>query len=402
MEKTLRTRPVFIGLFTATLAAMLGIGIIEPILPLYAKNMGVSGLMVGFIFACFALSRGIFAPIVGKFSDQNGRKKLIVYGLILYIIFSIGYVIPSNGWLLAFVRFMQGLASVMVTPIAQSYIGDITPHGKEGQYMNLFYISLFSGTALGPSLGGYLSDHLSITAPFYATAIAGFISLLLVLMLVPESPAVRKPGKKDQKSEEFSLRKVINDNPMRGLMIYMISRGFYRWGFNTFFPLFAVNILALSKTGTGFFLSAYMLAGALLQYPAGVLADRYNRYRNELILFGGILSAIPMFLIPVMTNNILIFIFMLWMGGLSAFSRASAVAIRTERGRIFGMGSVTGAFTTSMSIGQIIGPIVFGFIYDYSGLSMSFIIGGVVGLIGSWLAYRYLHHNTGKMDVQAG
>lgn len=394
MEKTLRTRPIFIGLFTATLAAMLGIGIIEPILPLYAKNMGVSGLMVGFIFACFALSRGIFAPLIGKFSDQNGRKKLIVYGLVLYIIFSIGYVIPSNGWFLAFVRFMQGLASVMVTPIAQSYIGDITPRGKEGQYMNLFYISLFSGTALGPSLGGYLSDHFSITAPFYATAIAGFISLLLVLMLVPESPAINKKGKKDEKAEGFSLRKVVKDNPMRGLMIYMISRGFYRWGFNTFFPLFAVNILALSKTGTGFFLSAYMLAGALLQYPAGVLADRFNRYRNELILFGGILSAIPMFLIPVMTNKILIFIFMLWMGGLSAFSRASAVAIRTERGRIFGMGSVTGAFTTSMSVGQIIGPIIFGFIYDFSGLSISFIIGGVVGLLGSWLSYRYLHQNT--------
>ncbi len=225
--------------------------------------------------------------------------------------------------------------------------------------MNLFYISLFSGTALGPSLGGYLSDHLSITAPFYATAIAGFISLLLVLLLVPESPAISKQNKEGRKTNGYSLRKIVKDNPMRGLMIYMISRGFYQWGFNTFFPLFAVNILALSKTGTGFFLSAYMLAGALLQYPAGVLADRFNRYRNELILFGGILSAIPMFLIPVMTNNILNFIFMLSMGGLSAFSRASAVAIRTERGRIFGMGSVTGAFTTSMSVGQIIGPIVF-------------------------------------------
>lgn len=394
MSKTFKTRPIFIGLFTATLAAMLGIGIIEPILPLYAKNMGVSGLMVGFIFACFALSRGIFAPIIGQFSDRNGRKKLIVYGLILYTIFSVAYVIPSTGWPLAFIRFMQGFASVMVTPIAQSYIGDITPRGKEGQYMNLFYISLFGGTAIGPSIGGYLSDHISITAPFYATAIAGIISLVLVLILVPESPVIVNNKKEKRQVPSNSLKETIKDDPMRGLMIYMISRGFYRWGFNTFFPIFAVSILALSKTGTGIFLSAYMLAGALLQYPAGVLADRYYKYRNELILIGGILSAIPMFIIPIMSNKVLIFIFMLWMGGLSAFSRASAVAIRTERGRIFGMGSVTGAFTTSMSIGQIIGPIIFGLIYDFSNLAVSFVVGGVIGLIGSTLAYLYLHRNA--------
>ena len=82
-------KKIFIILFIATLVAMLSLGIIEPILPIYAKGMHATGLQLGIIFSGFALSRGIFAPIVGQFSDQRGRKKLLVAGLFLFIILSI-------------------------------------------------------------------------------------------------------------------------------------------------------------------------------------------------------------------------------------------------------------------------------------------------------------------------
>ncbi|HLR38499.1 MAG TPA: MFS transporter, partial [Chitinophagaceae bacterium] len=81
-------RGTFISLFIATAAAMLGIGIIEPIMPLYAKNMGASGIMLGLIFSGFAVSRMVFAPWIGKISDKKGRKKFLICGICLLIIFS--------------------------------------------------------------------------------------------------------------------------------------------------------------------------------------------------------------------------------------------------------------------------------------------------------------------------
>ncbi|HKJ45732.1 MAG TPA: MFS transporter [Balneolales bacterium] len=385
----------FAGLFVATAVSMLGFSIIEPIMPLYAKSMGASGIILGLIFSGFAISRGIFAPIMGQYSDNHGRKNMLLAGLLLYVILSIGYVYATTPFVLGLVRTVQGFASVMVTPIAQSYIGDITPKGKEGQYMNLFFISMFAGTALGPTLGGYLSDAYNLEAPFYAMAALGFLSLLLVFWLVPKvTETHHEITSRPQISFFKSLKKVFSDSSMMGLMSYMGSRGFYRWGFNTFFPILATSYIEMSKTGVGLMLSSYMLAGAVLQYPSGILADKRIQYRNEIILVFGLLSTLPMFIIPVLSNEYLIGVLVMLMGAFSAVSRASAVAIRTDRGRIHGQGAVTGAFTTSMSAGQVVGPIAFGAVVDVLNIPSSFYLGGIIGLLGSVVGYFFLKKDS--------
>ncbi len=366
---------------------MLGIGIIEPIMPLYAKSMGASGVMLGLIFSGFAISRAIFAPIAGNLSDQYGRKSMIVAGLILFIIFSVLYVMAETSLELVFIRTAQGLASVMVTPIAQSYIGDITPEGKEGKYMNLFFISFFSGTALGPVTGGYLSDRYNLEAPFYAMAVMAFISLILVIWLIPRINKGAGVNKSKRPAPFAGLRKVFRDRKIQGVLLYMGSRGFYRWGFNSFFPLFAIRYADFSKTQIGLALSGYMLAGAMVQYPSGLAADKFNKRRGSFIFIGGLLSALMMFIIPSLHQVILIILLTLCMGLFSAFSRASAVAILTERGRVHGMGAANGAFTTSLSLGQVLGPLLFGLVVDYFNIPYSFYLGGIVGFLGVFLAY---------------
>ena len=74
---------IFITLFIATIITMIGLGIIDPVLPLYAKSMKATGLELGIIFAGFALSRGIFAPIIGQYSDRHGRRNIMIAGLMI-------------------------------------------------------------------------------------------------------------------------------------------------------------------------------------------------------------------------------------------------------------------------------------------------------------------------------
>lgn len=387
-------KAVFISLFVATAAAMLGMGIIEPILPIYARDMGASGLLIGVIFSGFALSRGAFAPIIGQYSDSHGRRTMILVGLILIIVLSIAYAWADTPVWLMIIRTMQGFASVLITPIAQSYIGDITPKGKEGKYMNLFFLSFFGGQAIGPAMGGYLSDQYSITTPFYAMAIMSVLALILVFFLVPESPGTNSGKKKELISFRKVWRGVMGDSEMQGIMALMGSRGFYRWGFNTFFPVLATMSMALSKTQVGIVLSFYMVAGAIIQYPAGLLADRFIGYRKEILFSGAVLSPVMMFLVPLTSNFYLLVLITLMMGLFSAIGRASAIAIRTDRGRVHGMGVVTGAFTTSMSAGQVIGPLAFGAIADLMKLTDAFYIGGVIGLVGSVVSYLLLRRKT--------
>jgi MFS family permease len=105
-----------------------------------------------------------------------------------------------------------------------------------------------------------------------------------------------------------------------------------------------------------------------------------------------------MFLVPFTSNFYLLILITLMMGLFSAIGRASAIAIRTERGRIHGMGVVTGAFTTSMSAGQVIGPLAFGAIADLFKLTDAFYLGGVIGLAGSVISYLLLRREKSLVE----
>jgi DHA1 family multidrug resistance protein-like MFS transporter len=386
-------KKIFITLFIATVITMTGLGIIDPILPLYAKSMNATGIQLGIIFAGFALSRSIFAPIIGQYSDRHGRKTLMISGLVLFAIVSACFVFAKSPLALTLIRLLQGFAVVLVTPVAQAYIGDLTPVGKEGKYMNLFFMSFFMGMALGPYLGGYLTDQFNIKAPFFAMGGLSLLVMLMVLFLVPESSAIESPDKK--KAPFFkSILPVFKDKPMIGIMTYMATRGFYRWGFNTFFPLLAIKAERMSPANIGLVLSVYMLFGSIMQYPFGLVADKFPSQKVNLIFIGGTCSALAMCAVAYSHSMMMFVILAICMGAFSSVSRASALAIRTERGRIYGMGSATGAFTTSLSVGQVLGPVLFGVIADFSSIPVAFLVGGLVGLIGTIVSCIFFKSGT--------
>jgi DHA1 family multidrug resistance protein-like MFS transporter len=386
-------KKIFITLFIATIITMAGLGIIDPILPLYAKSMKATGIQLGIIFAGFALSRSIFAPIIGQYSDRHGRKNLMIAGLVLFTVVSACFVYAKSPLALTLIRLVQGFAVVLVTPVAQAYIGDLTPVGKEGKYMNLFFMSFFAGMAIGPYLGGYLTDQFNMKAPFHAMGGLSLLVLVLVLFLVPESSAINSHDKK--RGPFFkSLFPVFKDKPMIGIMTYMASRGFYRWGFNTFFPLLAMKAEKMSPANIGLVLSFYMLFGSIMQYPFGLMADKFPSQKVNLILMGGTCSALSMCAVAYSHSMLMFVILATSMGAFSSVSRASVVAIRTERGRIYGMGSATGAFTTSLSVGQVLGPILFGVITDISSIPVAFLVGGLVGLTGTIVSGIFFKSTT--------
>lgn len=382
-------KTTFTGLFIANMAAMLGMGILLPILSPFAKRLGASGAIVGVIFAGYALARGIFSPLFGRTSDKYGRKNFMLIGLALYAILSLGYSWLHSIWVLGVLWFFQGIASAMVTPIAQSYIGDITPLGQEGRVMNLFYLGQFGGIAIGPVIGGYLADHYSLDAPFYVMTAAAILGLLLVYFVVPKQSTSRQK-KSTQPDVLQSFKNVWQDRKMKGILYYIVGRGFYRWGFNSFFPIYAVTMATLSKSQVGIVISSYMITGTLLQYPFGRLADRLPKNRAELIAIGGGIACITTFLVPMVTHMIWLVVLVVIMGIFSALSRASTVAIRTEQGRHHGMGAVTGVYTAGFSAGQVLGPVGFGVVTDIWSIPASFYVGAFVGVLTTGLAFWYL------------
>jgi len=171
-------KKVFPILALSVFSSMLGVGIISPLLPLYAENLGATGIWLGIIFSGFSISRAIFMPIIGRFSDRSGRKSFLCIGLLIYSIISLGYILASNASELTLVHLIQGAAAGMIIPIAQAYVGDISPEGEEGTWMGYFNAAFFTGFGFGPLLGGVLTDHFGMNAAFYTMGgLGGAISM---------------------------------------------------------------------------------------------------------------------------------------------------------------------------------------------------------------------------------
>ncbi|MFY9707506.1 MAG: MFS transporter, partial [Desulfobacterales bacterium] len=127
-----RDKLIFITLFFSIFSTITGVGIVVPLLPVYARNLGAGGLYIGLIFGAFSLSRIFFLPYFGQLSDRKGRKLLIVTGLLAYTVVSIAFLMSNTIGSLILIRLVQGVASAMLMPVIQAYVGDITPAGREG------------------------------------------------------------------------------------------------------------------------------------------------------------------------------------------------------------------------------------------------------------------------------
>ncbi|MFO8033544.1 MAG: MFS transporter [Candidatus Bipolaricaulota bacterium] len=369
----------FLPLFLAVAASMTGLGVIAPILPLYAQSLGAGGAALGLMYAAFSASRMLLGPVMGRISDRVGRRRMIVVGLSAYAAVSLLYVIAHTIWQLAAFRFLHGFASVLVTPIAQAYVADLTPPGKEGRIMNLFYTSLFIGMALGPLIGGSLAERWGLVAPFFAMGALTFLALVGVLLFVPEdtNPTATQ-------SARPPVKQVFRSPVVWGIVVYYATRGLWRQGFNAFWPLLGASF-GHGEAAIGSILTAYLLAQAVTQIPCGYLADRYPRVRQ--IAAGGLLAPAVMFVVPSIAGSIA---WMLgtgvMMGMASALGRASVVAIRTQSGRLHGMGMLIGTQSSGFAAGQALGPVLAGVAFDLGGLSAPMYLGGTLGLLGAVFA----------------
>ena len=78
------SRQVLITVLLSVFIALLGIGIIIPVMPVFATELGANGLALGMIIAVFSVSRGVLQPVIGNLSDRYGRKGFLVVGLFVY------------------------------------------------------------------------------------------------------------------------------------------------------------------------------------------------------------------------------------------------------------------------------------------------------------------------------
>ncbi|AEA46319.1 MFS transporter [Archaeoglobus veneficus] len=354
-------------LFTAVFAAMLGLGIVVPLLPEYAESLGASGFWIGAVFAGFAFSRAVFTPFVGSASDKLGRRPFIILGLLFYTIISVTYLFADSVYTLTAVRVLHGVASAMIVPVAMAYTAELSPKGQEGKYMGSFTVSLFLGMGLGPLIGGVIKDTLGMPYVFLSMAALSAVSLLICIVSLPESKA--------KGTRNASLKAAVKNRLIKAMMLFRFQNAFCVGAIMAFLPLLA-HSLGLSSTQIGFVITSNVLLSAMLQRFFGNVADRHNR--ALLVIIGSIVGTTSPLLIPLASSFLQLLLLSLLSGLGTAIALPAATAIATVAGREVGQGSAMGAFNTAMSVGMITSPIVSGFVKDVLNVKAVFYVAALV------------------------
>ena len=371
-------RRAFPIILLAVFSSLLGSGIIVPLFPLYAESLGATGLWLGALFAGFSFTRAVTMLFAGRLSDRRGRKLILGAGLFAYSLTSFAYIWADSLITLMLVRSLQGIAAGMILPIAQAYVGDISPEGEEGKWMGYFNAAFITGFGVGPLMGGTITEHQGMNVAFSAMGGLNLLAFLTVSFFLPEITS-----KKAALSVKSSLKMLGESRVVRGVFSYRLAFSIGRGVFATFLPIFAGIHLGLSPSLVGTLLAFNILLTSSLQLFAGRLADRLDR--RAMVVAGGTLNLVSVGLIP-FAGDFWQLLAVCALGGIGgAISMPAASALTVEEGRRLGMGLAMAAFAIAFSIGMAVGPVLAGIIADSVGIKSAFYFGAAVGLFGNAL-----------------
>ena len=183
----LREAEQLVILCGATFLVMVGQGVVSPVLPLYAKDFGVSATMVGLTLTVFALARLILNVPAGIVADRFGRRYLLIGGPILTSIGMFGSGFADTIWTLLAWRFVAGAGSAFYMSGALIYLIDVAPPEKRARYVATNQWALSLGVAIGPGIGGLVADAYGLDVPFIVVGATGILTAIYAVVRLPET-----------------------------------------------------------------------------------------------------------------------------------------------------------------------------------------------------------------------
>lgn len=379
-------------LFLVMFFVMVGFGIIIPVLPFYAEELGASAFELGLLMAVYSLMQLLFSPMWGRISDRIGRKPVILTGIFGLAISFFLMALSSKLWMLFAARIIGGFLSSANMPTVTAYVADITTEEDRGKGMGIIGAAVGLGFILGPAIGGIFSKN-SLSLPFFIAGISSFVTFLLVLFVLKESLTPEQRGKTE--AEKISVVKQLQE-PTGILYFLQLFVSLSLSGLEATFAYFVAKTAGLDTVELGYLFMIMGFAGALVQGGlVGVLTRRYGE--SFVIQLGIIISALGFGLILFIDSFVTAAIFLTIFGIGNGFIRPAVSALLTKQSSA-GHGSVTGLLSSFDSLGRIIGPPLGGWLFGLS-IGLPYISGIVLSLIAYILFRVYAHLSQHKEEV---
>jgi EmrB/QacA subfamily drug resistance transporter len=346
-----RVLAIYAGLMVTLLLAALDQTIVATALPKVVSDLG--GLSsYSWVFTAYMLASTVTVPLYGKLGDVYGRKLLMLFAIVVFLVGSALCGTAQNMTQLVFFRAVQGIGAGGLIPLAIAVVGAIIPPRDRGRYQGLIGSVFGASSIIGPAVGGLIVDNTSWRWIFYVNLPVGALALVVIWFTMPRrAPHTDRSidwggaallaasstalllglvwgGRQYGWSSghvlgalvaavlvfglflwfERRVRETIlpfallRDRVVSSSLVCMLLVGMAMFGTISFVPLFVQGVIGTSATSSGVVLTPLMLGAVTASFISGQWVSRSGRVRPNAIA-GPIVLTVGMVLIWEMSEH---------------------------------------------------------------------------------------------------
>lgn len=336
-------------------------GIIIPIIPAYLKEIGQGGTAAGLIIAIFAFAQFLVSPIGGKWTDKYGRRPLINIGLLTLAISMFIFYFANSIGLLYLSRAIGGIGCAFLIPAIYAYVADITTMDQRAKGNSFISAAMSLGIVIGPGIGGFLADY-GLKTPLLVSAVVGLLAFVVSFFTLKESQlekmdASLEPSQSMAKDILLSVKK-----PFFIPLVITLIMSFGLMAYETVLGLYVDDQFGATPQEIAFMVTGTGLVGVIMQLFVVDWVVRKIGELNVLKVFL-IVTAIGFFLSIIAGSYYTFFAISLMIFLATSILRPVLTTLISkmagnEQGFAMGMNNAY------MSIGNILGPLLAGALYD--------------------------------------
>ena len=361
-----------------------GLFIVLPVLSVYALDMeGSTTFLAGLVVGGYALTQALFQVPFGLMSDKIGRKKTLLFGLLIFIAGSVIAAMSDNIYMLLFGRFLQGAGAI--GSVVSAMIADLVKEEQRAHAMAIMGGTIAISFALAMIVAPIVGGHWGIDKLFWLTAILSVMAIGILFTAVPQPPKIVH----SYAEEESKMIEVFKDKSLTRMYITFLFHSSIMT--MAFFIIPLVMTQSLSDGGFGWaktelwkvYLPA-MIFGLLAMGPAAVFGEKYGKGREVFIV--SIISILLGFIAMGFSDTPWVFIVgvVLFFIGFNMFEPLLQSFV-SKFAKVHQKGAALGVANTFAYTGIFFGGLTAGYLmehYDREVLAMV-----VVGLSVLWLIW---------------
>lgn len=355
-------------------------GIIAPILSLFVRSQGLSMAQIGILGTASMLGWFIFEPLMGEIADRWNKRWMLAGSLLLTTVINGLYPWANGFWVFVAMEFLKtSIMSAYSIPV-KALTAELLPSEDRGKAYGRFMTVIALGGMISPLVGGYVSENLGKTLPFYLSAAIGLIGVVAVFSIQYEEKTEIISSTEGNGWRSLLTGNVLAIFSVRGLFFFNV--GFV----HNFMPIYLnESVYNATESQIGAFYTFTRLAGAIARSILGDLSDRLG---NKKLIVGSLFGLALTYVLLINGSSIYV---MYVVGALMGITQAAAdtsmmlqlISVMSKERS----GLTMGLYSEAENIGGLISTPSVGYLYQSIGGNTAIIFVIVALLVNSVYSY---------------